>query len=436
MSRAIKLPDDRENIKELTITILGNANSGKSTLTGVLTNPLLQNIIDKNSNLTQNIPKEILDDGDGKSRVNILQFVHERKTGRTSSITYKYMTMDNGYKVISFVDLAGHESYLKTTINGITSSYPDFAFICIEKNITDITKEHLRLVNILEIPFCILMTKIDLIPEDKLKENLKKVYKLVKQFNKKIAIIKKSKDLESFKNMTSNTRFIPVILISNVTGYGINYVIKKISTISKRENKLVSNAFVIDNIFNVTGFGLVVSGLTTIEINKNDDLYLGPFNRQKENKGFIKVKVRTLHDDYRNFVNVLKPNKRGCICIKIPNYLKNNIRSGLVLVKSINDVNPVKKFRANIQIFHGHATTIKPGYSAFINSGIIKSCVKFINILDKDGNIKDETSFENCMRSGDSSIVEIEFLKNKYCVVTGEKFIFREGRTRGIGIII
>ena len=44
--KSVILPNDRENISELTITILGNANSGKSSLVGILTNPSFSKIAD------------------------------------------------------------------------------------------------------------------------------------------------------------------------------------------------------------------------------------------------------------------------------------------------------------------------------------------------------------------------------------------------------
>jgi elongation factor 1-alpha len=425
-SKNISLPEDRQNVKELTITILGNANSGKSTLTGILTNPLLQNYIDENYDI--NIPKELLDNGNGKSRKSVLQYTHEQKTGRTSSITYNYMLLEQGYKIISFVDLAGHESYLKTTITGITSSYPDFAFICVEKNITNITKEHLGVVHSLGIPFAFLMTKIDIIPETKLKENLKSINKLLKSINKKVLIVKNNEDLNLCK-LPQNI-WVPVILISNTTGFGMNKLIKQIGLIQKRCDKLIPNAFAVDNIYNVSGFGLIVSGLNGINIKKNDELFIGPFSSIRENNGFISTKVRSIHDDYRNFVDILYPGQRGCLSIKIDGSIRKKIRTGLVLVKNIKDANPVKTFKADIHIFHGHSTTIKPGYSVYINSGIIKSSVKFNTIYD------DSNNEMGCIRSGNNSIVDIEFLKNKYCVVQGEKFIFREGNTRGVGIIL
>jgi elongation factor 1-alpha len=335
------------------------------------------------------------------------------------------MVLDGGYKVISFVDLAGHESYLKTTITGMTASYPDYAFVCVEKNITNTTTEHLAIVFSLDMPFAVLMTKVDIMPEAKIKSNIKRIFKMLKLAGKRAIIIKNKKDLEFFKQNPAALNIIPIILVSNVSGYGLNHVLRVLNFVEKRVVKIVPGAFVVDNVFNVVGFGIVVSGITSIDIRTGDELFLGPFSSARVGSEYIKVRVRTIHDDYRNFVDALPAGRRGCLCVRVNTVQRRALRSGMVLTRNVADVCAVRCFRARIQIFDGHATTIKPGYSAFINSGIIKSTATFTSIEGVE-----------CVRSGDSAIVNVEFLRNKYCVVPGEKFIFREGRTRGIGEII
>ena len=107
---------------ELVIDIVGNVDSGKSSLCGILSHPQINQFINKNPN-KENINKEsILDDGNGSARSRIVKLQHEKSSGRTSSITY-YPIVFNEYnqipKIVSLVDLAGHEQYLKTTIKGI-----------------------------------------------------------------------------------------------------------------------------------------------------------------------------------------------------------------------------------------------------------------------------------------------------------------------------
>lgn len=57
-------------------------------------------------------------------------------------------------KVISFLDLAGHERYLKTTVFGMTGCNPDYVMLMIAANngIIGMTKEHLGLALALSVP--------------------------------------------------------------------------------------------------------------------------------------------------------------------------------------------------------------------------------------------------------------------------------------------
>ncbi|KAI9231348.1 MAG: hypothetical protein BYD32DRAFT_467250, partial [Podila humilis] len=108
-------PKSVEELLELRVAVVGNV----STLLGVLT-------------------KGVLDDGRGKARVNLFRHKHEIDSGRTSSVGMEILgfdaksvpvpTMSHGRnapwdeicgkaaKVLSFIDLAGHERYLKTTV--------------------------------------------------------------------------------------------------------------------------------------------------------------------------------------------------------------------------------------------------------------------------------------------------------------------------------
>ena len=49
---------------------------------------------------------------------------------------------------MTFVDLAGHEKYLKTTVFGLTGHLPDFCLIVVGSNagVIGMAKEHLGLV--------------------------------------------------------------------------------------------------------------------------------------------------------------------------------------------------------------------------------------------------------------------------------------------------
>jgi elongation factor 1-alpha len=425
MGRHVALPNDRENVKEITVAILGNANSGKSSLVGLLTNqafkPIASSLI-ASGLIASGIPRDCLDDGNGKSREPVMQYIHERKTGRTSSISYNYMELCGGYKIVSFVDLAGHEAYLKTTIKGVTSSYPDYGFVCIEKSVTRVTKEHLQILYILGVPFGLIMSKIDLIPEDKVKKTLKIIFRLLRSIKKTPFIVKSRADLDLVKSDV----ICPIFLMSNKSGVGFDKFVPFINAIPKKITK-IPKAFVIDSVYTVQGFGVVVCGVAGIDVHKGDDLLLGPFSKGCGYE-YVNVRVRTIHDDYRNFIDELRPNSRGCLCIKIDSKHKKNIRSGLVLVRNESDVSPRKKFNAKIHIFNGTSCTITPGYNAFLNAGVVKGCVKFNTVCESP-----ELQY---IRAGSTSIAELEFIKNVYCLTKGDVFLFREGGTVGYGEVL
>ena len=74
-------------MREIRIAILGNVDSAKTTLVSTITN-------------------KILDDGRGFARAKVFKHKHEQETGRTSSISFRYVKV-NEEKYISFIDLMG-----------------------------------------------------------------------------------------------------------------------------------------------------------------------------------------------------------------------------------------------------------------------------------------------------------------------------------------
>jgi len=141
---------------------VGNVDAGKSTLLGVLTHGELDN-------------------GRGHARQRLFRHKHEMESGRTSSVGNDILGFDSlgryyfnkvrwsfvfslnrkssdvsipfcvgnvvnkpehgsldwvkicekSSKVITFIDLAGHERYLKTTVFGMTGHAPDFGMLMV-----------------------------------------------------------------------------------------------------------------------------------------------------------------------------------------------------------------------------------------------------------------------------------------------------------------
>jgi len=68
---------------------------------------------------------------------------------------------DNADKHVTFVDLCGHEKYLKTTIWGMTGMAPDYAMVVVGSNmgVSRMTREHIGIAAALGLPLIIVVTK-------------------------------------------------------------------------------------------------------------------------------------------------------------------------------------------------------------------------------------------------------------------------------------
>ncbi|XP_016430411.1 GTP-binding protein 1-like [Sinocyclocheilus rhinocerous] len=162
---------------EVRVAVVGNVDAGKSTLLGVLTHGELDN-------------------GRGFARQKLFRHKHEMESGRTSSVGNDILGFDQeghvvnkpdshgasldwtkicerSSKVITFIDLAGHEKYLKTTVFGMTGHLPDFCMLMVGSNagIIGMTKEHLGLALALNVPVFVVVTKIDMCPANILQGN-------------------------------------------------------------------------------------------------------------------------------------------------------------------------------------------------------------------------------------------------------------------------
>lgn len=414
---------------DIKIGMIGNVDSGKSTLTGVLT-------------------KSCQDNGRGLARSYIFNHQHEKETGRTSSIGHQIMGFDeegkivNKYKngklmkwneiveqskkIITFYDLAGHEKYLKTTIYGLSSFELDMCFVIVGANMgmNHMTREHILVCLSLNIPIVIIITKIDLTPENKKEELLNKIEKMCYRRIQKLCYnMKTIKDVIEYGKKED---IIPIFEISNVTLENVNLLQYYLSLCySKKENKTNDKfKLQIDGNYNITGFGTVVSGLVKSgSVKINDNVYLGP----NEFGHFIPTKIKSIHIKLRK-ENELNAGIYGCVCLK--NIDRNIIKKGMVLIDENASKKVVKRFWAIIQIYNTHSTTIKPNYQPFIHVENIRQTAKLLKI-EKFGN---EDS--NIIRNGDKAKVYMEFLYKGEYINKNMKLLFRDGFMKASGIII
>jgi GTPase len=390
-------------MKEIRIAVLGNVDSAKTTLVSTLTN-------------------KILDDGRGFARSKVFKHKHEQETGRTSSISFRYIKV-NDEKYISFIDLAGHEKYFKTTVHGLNGGLADYAVLVIGSNmgVLKMTREHLGIIKALNIPFFVVLTKIDICPENVLERTENEITRLIsKNFKKEIT--------EDITDTDKNK--VKLFKLSNVTGKGLDtfrdYLFLQQPSINWESKRQKDSIYWIDNVYLVKGIGIVISGtLKTGEIKINDKMLLGPVEGK-----FIEVQVKSIHNNFREEISMITAGLSGCIAIKSVNRKevinKKKIRKGMVLYQSLNlekRTRAFSKFTASITILH-HPTTIKKNYEPVIHCGKIAQTA-VIESIDNE-----------YLRTGDKGMVKFRFKYRPEFIEKDDVLIFREGKTKGIGKII
>lgn len=413
--------------KDTCFVVAGSVDSGKSSLIGVLTT-------------------NQLDDGKGLARATVAKHPHEVTLGKTSDISTR--TINLGEKNVTLVDLCGHEKYLKTTLYGITGQFPDYGILVVSANrgLLKMTKEHMGILLYMKIPFIILITRVDLTPENIYKDVISNITNVLKRYKRKMEILnsyeefrlseilQKDKEKECLskidkivKDIRTNHYIVPILTISNKTGYYIDVVKYLLGNLESREvwnsDSIAGSIFYIDSKFTPTGIGLVVSGLAKGKtIGLNNDLLIGPFGNE-----FRHIRVWSLHNNLKEQVALLSDRQRGCLAIKSSDkngeVSKDNIRKGMIIISKEIEQNICYEFTADIEILN-HSTVISKKYTPVIHSGIVRQSARII--LEENQTLK----------MGDHSTVKFRFVHHPEFLEKGSIFFFREGTTRGVGNII
>ena len=389
---------------EIRIGVLGNVDSGKTTLISVL-------------------KYGELDNGRGSARSKVFKHPHEKETGRTSSISHTYLNMEKKY--ISFVDMAGHQKYLKTTMYGINGASLDYVMILVGANmgVLKMTREHLGIAISLKIPTIIVITKIDICPESIKQQTIDDIKKILhKPMVKKTPI--------SINDMIDNNlnldTYIPICEVSNTKGINIDLLRNYLKTLSpnnkwialQNEKKMV----MIDSNYLVQGIGIVISGVVTSGIiSTGDKILMGPFNGV-----FRNVLIKSIHNNFNTAISSIAAGNSGCFNLKFlekkVEFKRRHIKKGMVLLDNTYTDKSYYEFLAEVKVLH-HPTTIRINYEPVIHCGSVSQTAKICE-MDCD-----------YIRTGDKANIKFRFKRYPEFLEKNTKLMFREGKTKGIGII-
>lgn len=455
-----QVPERVEEVIETRIAVVGNVDAGKSTLLGVLV-------------------KGSLDDGRGKARVNLFRHKHEIESGRTSSVGMEIMGFDTkgeiigsdkgrklsweeigkkSAKVISFSDLAGHERYLRTTVFGMLSSSPNYCLLMVAANngLVGMSKEHLGIALALNVPVMVVITKIDICPPQILQQTITQLTRILKSPGaRKIPIFIKDMD-ETVNTATQfvSQRICPIFQVSNVTGEGLDFVRTFLNILPHygHYNSQAPFEFLVNDHFSVPFVGTVVSGVVKSGVvHAGDTVQIGPDSLGQ----FTTTTIKSI-ERKRIPVNVCSAGQSASFALK--RVRRREVRKGMVVMAKMENA-PPKVYREFVaegkSILHGflssflqcisiyefidgalnnrslpltvlilsHATTIRPKYQAMLHVGAVSQTCAIIDI---------DRAY---IRTGDRALVAFRFIQRPEFLSIGDRVLFREGRTKGLGIV-
>lgn len=415
----VKISSKSNEMEHIIVGTAGHVDHGKSSLIGSL------------------VTGEA-DDGAGKNRVYFDVQPHEIERGLSADLSYgvygferdgepirlrnplnsqeRSEIVSKAIKAVSFVDTVGHEPWLRTTIRGIVGQKLDYGLLVIaaDDGVTHVTKEHLGILLAMDLPVVVAITKTDLVDEARVNESLEETVKLFKKVGKVPYKLECKEDVKTVIEKGLNT-LIPVVKTSAVTLKNLSLLDKLFYSLSSSKNETGKPfKMYIDRIYNVDGVGRVVSG-TVLDgkIEEGEKILLGP-----DRKGEYHVITAKSIEMHHHRVNEASAGEIVGVSIKGAEEIE--LERGMTLCSPEAEPRTVREFIANVMVLN-HPTKINKGYEPVIHLETISEAAEFKEIKSE------------YLTAGETSKVRLRFKFNPHCVFEGQKFIFREGKSKGIG---
>ncbi|MGI8669702.1 MAG: selenocysteine-specific translation elongation factor [Aridibacter sp.] len=316
--------------------------------------------------------------------VNADRLPEEQKRGIT--IDLGFAELDLGDVRIGFVDVPGHEKFVKNMLAGASGIDLVALVVAADEGVMPQTREHFEICRLLETKHgLIILTKSDLVDDEFLE--------LVKL---DVAELVENSFLEDS----------PVLAVSAKTGDGIDelkeVLLKTAKQIPARKNEIISR-LPIDRTFSVKGFGAVVTGtLATGEIEVGSEMELLPIAQ--------KVRVRGVQTHGKD---VEKANAGQRTAVNLGGINHDEIERGMILTES-NILRPVQIFDAEVEVLKDAKRSLKSRQRVRVHIGTVEALAR-INVLNDKREIK----------QGDKDFIQIR-LEIPIIAIPSERFILRQ----------
>ncbi len=405
--------------EHIVVGTAGHVDHGKSTLVG---------------SLVTGEP----DDGQGGTRSFLDVRPHEIERGLSADLSYGVygfdedgpIRMDNPHRkgdragiveradrLVSFVDTVGHEPWLRTTIRGLVGQKLDYGLLTVaaDDGPTKTTREHLGILLATELPTIVAITKADLVSEERITEVEREIERLLRNADRSPLRIERH-GIEAALEEISET-VVPIVTTSAVEGKGLETLDTLFEQLPKTGRTDTEESFqmYVDRTYNVTGVGAVASGtIRSGTVEAGDELLLGPMS----NGTFREVEVRSIEMHYHR---VEKAKAGRIVGIALKGVSEDEIERGMVLMPRESEPQPVREFEAEVMVLN-HPTHIGDGYEPVIHLETISEAA---TVHPEDGHLL----------PGDGGRARIRFKFRPYLVEEGQRFVFREGQSKGVGTV-
>lgn len=191
----------------------------------------------------------------------------EKERGITIELGFAHATL--GDVSVAFVDVPGHERFVKTMLTGVAGFDGVMLIVAADESVMPQTREHFDICRLLRVPQgVIVMTKADLVDDEMLTLVQLEVRELV---------------------AGSFLEGAPVVAVSARSGAGLDELRDLLRTMAARVKRRGSDGAArmpIDRAFSMPGFGTVVTGTVVAgRLRANDELTLAPGGQRVRVRG-------------------------------------------------------------------------------------------------------------------------------------------------------
>jgi elongation factor 1-alpha len=239
--------------------------------------------------------------------------------------------------------------------------------------------------------------------------------------------IRTLQDIDTVKDNLST--LVPIIPISCVNGEGLDHLKRILFELPKRrrhQNKINKPfEFLIEDVFNVGGVGIVVSGFVNRgQWRMGEAIHIGPL----KNGTSISCVPKSAHVAQTD-VDRVYAGHSACFAIPIAKKQRQMLRRGMVALKE--PIKAVRTFTAEVFLIKGKNMTIcKNQYESTLHILHMKNVAVVIDI--KKANGKND---EQVIRPGDRATITFDFPRRLAYIRKGMRLIMRDGFVRGLGVV-